>query len=531
MKKIFSIVSLALLLVLAACNTNTVKSNARAVASNYTTSSQSVTFKLEVRDPEKELENRVFDVKVVDTLGKTTIVEDQTIEASKTKTIEIKGLERLMEYKLIVVGTKDGKDFELLNTANAFKTLAQGDVEADPLMIKTVQEFKDMNAKKHYRLANDLDFNNESMTPLFSAGTPFNGSFDGANFTIKNINITAEADVNKQYLSVFGYASKSVIKNVNFDNVNIDNSAKAHTARQYVGIIVSRVSSNEFILENIKINNSNIKVSHNINQSTLNRDLYVGLIGGSLQGKIANVEITNSEVLVKQGGINQVGTGSSDAAVSGTYVGGAIGLVELDKGVGISKIAVINTEVNVEITQDKKANASGVLYVGGIFGAYRGDGQTTDLYSSADITVKHVKHGSTESTNLDNIHIGGITAILHKANAVNLYFDGSINVDLTDSVKLLNIALITPVAGKASSKVLASGSINVVTATQPQTNAVTEIYGYSSTGLWNKFDNVKMLRTPQVVIDGNNVSFTNYQSVTSINAVIDSEFILSKVNS
>src|SRR5690606_38326498 len=122
-------------------------------------------------------------------------------------------------YDVYVFGQKNNKQVQLYYSSATFKTLSPGDEEANPIVITTVEAFKSMDSKKHYALGNDLDFNNVSMMPLFTSGTPFSGSFDGKDFTLKNINITSEDDLYKSYLSIFGYASKSTIKNVKLDNV------------------------------------------------------------------------------------------------------------------------------------------------------------------------------------------------------------------------------------------------------------------------------------------------------------------------
>src|SRR5690606_17959515 len=100
------------------------------------------------------------------------------------------GLKPNTQYNVAVFGLKEGKAFELFYRANLFETLKQGDEADYPLTVSTVEEFLAMDARKHYKLENDLDFEGASITPLFTSGTPFNGSFDGSDFTIKNMNIT-----------------------------------------------------------------------------------------------------------------------------------------------------------------------------------------------------------------------------------------------------------------------------------------------------------------------------------------------------
>ncbi|VEU82930.1 hypothetical protein [Acholeplasma hippikon] len=528
MKKLLSIFTIAVILVLAACAKGT-KSNARATLSNYIVSSQKASFRVEVKDPDGELDNRLFDIKIVDEKGKETVLEDQTINKNQIKNFDFENLERTMNYTVIVTGSKDDKEFQLAKVTNAFKTLAQGDVEEDPLLIKSTSDFLNMQAKKHYRLDNDLDFENESFEPLFTSGTPFAGTFDGNGKTIKNIKISAENDVYKSYLSVFGYASKSKIKNVTFDNVTIDNDAKPYTGIHYVAVVVSKVSNNEFELDNVTVSNSTIKVRHNINQSTTNRNLYVGLVGGSIQGKISNVTVVDSKIEVSQGGVNGVYAGT-DISTAGTYVGGVVGLMEQDKGFGMKNIAIFDTEVNVTIAQDKKGNGSGQVYVGGIFGANRSDRSSSDFVSNATINVIHTKHVDTETEKLDVIYVGGIAGNLHKSNMSNAFFGGQINVQASHELAAIYASFVTPYATKASSKLITSGTITITTENGTQTKAVVDIYGYQGSGSWNKFQNVKRLAGAVATVDGNAVSLSDYELVNAIADFIDSEFVLTNYN-
>ena len=111
-------------------------------------------------------------------------------------------------------------------------------------------------------------------------------------------------------------------------------------------------------------------------------------------------------------------------STAGTYIGGIAGLIEQDKGVSTSKLAVIDTEINVNVNQDKKSLGSGLLYVGGIFGANRSDKNLSELVSNAVITIDYKKHADTEAEKLDKIYVGGIMGSLLKAQISNVYYYG-----------------------------------------------------------------------------------------------------------
>src|SRR5690554_6491729 len=274
MKKILTALMAFTVMLLVACS-NPVMSNARAVISVIEPTTNSVTFKVEIKDPDNELIERDF---IVALSGPNDFYQEQveSIPKDQIKTVSFEGLARTSDYFITIKGTTEQGEIELYQAVNPFKTKAQGETEADPLFISSTEAFLSMDQRKHYQLTQDLDFENESITPLITSGKPFTGSFDGGRFTIKNVEITAENDVYKSYMSIFGFASKSTIKNVNFENITIDNDAKPYVGRHFVGVVVSKVSNNDFILTNITIKNASITIRHNINQSTTNRDLYVG---------------------------------------------------------------------------------------------------------------------------------------------------------------------------------------------------------------------------------------------------------------
>ncbi|MFA7417212.1 MAG: hypothetical protein WCZ19_01590 [Acholeplasma sp.] len=521
MKKFLSIVALALLLVLVGCTSN-VRSNARAYVTSITAKSTEVSFKVELRDPDSELDSRTVTVRLK-TAGNADV--DLPLELSisqPSRTITFEDLKMDASYDVYVFGMKDDKQLQLYFNSNVFNTLKAGDEQSNPIVVTTTEEFLAMDSKKHYALGNDLDFDNESITPLFTSGTPFSGSFDGKDFTIKNINITAADDVYKSYLSVFGYASRSTIQNLKLDNVHIDNAEKPYIGIHYVGLVVSKVSNNAFILENIEITNSSITIEHNINQSVTNRNLYVGLVGGSVQGTLRNITVEGSTLNVSQNAVNGIYAGAQ-AATAGTYVGGAFGLVEQDKGTGIEKLAVIDSNVNFEVTQDKAGLGTGLSYVGGIFGAYRSDRNTSEVYTNAIISVTHNKHANTASDKLDTLYVGGIVGSIIKSRLNNAFFNGRIEIEASDPLNRVHTSLIAGGATTSSNMLLAGGLITVTTTSGSQVAVLSEVYPYN----WaNKTTEVKVLASASVEYDDAMIDLSNFDVVENVSDHITSTFIL-----
>ncbi len=585
MKKLLSLMILAVVTLLSACNpTEELKfNNARVTVTSYSTTTNSVTFKATLADPEDELDELVLKVVV----SSETDNDEQLVPVSKNqiKTITFENLERETTYLVEIFAEKDGNELRLYtNEASKVTTLAQGDTSADPLEVSTVAEFKAMNNKKYYVQTANLDFEGESMNPLFTSGTPFTGGYDGAGFTISNININDSTHVNRSYLSIFGYVSKSYIKNVTFDNVHIDNTARPYSGIQYVGLVVSKVSNNEFLMENVSITNSSITFQHNVasfdsgsvipveeptspvsgsrwfdestdllythdgtnwNEGvaipttkpqipaagdqwfdkdtdrlhkatrTINRNLYLGLVGGSLQGSLNNITVDGSSIDLTQRGINGAYSGS-DVATSGSYVGGLFGLIEQDKGFNIKQLSVTDTTINVNIGQDIKGLGEGSLYVGGLIGAYRSDLALNEVISRAHINVNYVKHAETESTKQDTVYVAGLVGVLTKANINDAIYSGDINVQLSNPIKKVYLGQITAYATKSGQRLVVGGTLVMATTTDVQVGYLAAPYNYVSlTGAWLPSVHVRYLNATSLTTEGVVFDLAGYSEITA----------------
>ncbi|MDE6211461.1 MAG: hypothetical protein K2G42_05770, partial [Clostridia bacterium] len=107
------------------------------------------------------------------------------------------------------------------------KTSFEGDgTEDSPYLIKTSAQLFGMGAyaDKHFALANDiaLPLNSQdrpNFTPLFSDEKPFNGTFDGRGYTIKNLYIY---NTDTYYTGLFASVGESgVVKNLKLADVRI----------------------------------------------------------------------------------------------------------------------------------------------------------------------------------------------------------------------------------------------------------------------------------------------------------------------
>ena len=313
-------------------------------------------------------------------------------------------------YTLTVFAMKGDRQVELLK--QTYKTGVVGESEDDPIIISTKEEFLKMadDGTKYYKLADHIDFGGASMSALFTSTSTvttekkaFSGQFDGAGFTIKNIDIKDEVDVNKSEVSIFGIVTTGTIKNVVFDNIKIDNTVKTRNSSSYIAIVASRTTATTATLSQITIKNSHIKYT----QGNSSQTVYIGSLVGNLQGTASEITIEDSSITVDAVVIKEPNTSNS----AGTFIGGAIGRIDDSKAMTIEKISA---DVDITFTLDqseRKSEKLGRVYIGGVIGIHNGfvavTGKFTEqLIAKGSVKVNYNVHP--ESTNLTRFRVGGI---------------------------------------------------------------------------------------------------------------------------
>ena len=148
-------------------------------------------------------------------------------------------------------------------------------------LAKLVNDGTDNFSGKIIKLAADIDLGGKEWTPIGKSGAVFTGVFDGGEYTISNLYINKEfANTAANCgIGLFGYTnSPAVIKNVNFENVDIQGSL-------YVGTVVGYGYTGSEI--------SNCHVSGKIE---IDGWWYIGGIGGNGYMKtVSNCSVTGSE--------------------------------------------------------------------------------------------------------------------------------------------------------------------------------------------------------------------------------------------
>ena len=235
----------------------------------------------------------------------------------------------------------------------------------------------------NFVLAADIDLNNKYWTGIGTEENYFTGTFDGNGHTIKNLSIIeTEAKEGKAYVGFFGYAKNATIKNVTFENVNINIPClDIDHSQGHIGAVAGSLEGTSTI-ENVTVK-GDIKIEATVTANGASRVAVVA--GGNSYG---NVTMKNVHVIANEGSYlkanNNVGAlagqlqgksvfedCSSNIDVTGTkfFAGGIIGIAAGDQ-----LFTNCHTTGNIAITAGREGRAHDQFRVGGIAGGW-GDGK------------------------------------------------------------------------------------------------------------------------------------------------------------
>jgi len=292
---------------------------------------------------------------------------------------------------------------------------------------------------KHYKLGAPINLSTKygsqysdgggnGWIPIGKTNTPFQGTFDGADFTISGLYIDRQ---NIQYVGLFGYLSGTVtIKNLNVaaDYVsgsgNFNNGSSYYSAGHLGGLAGNNRGS--ATIENCQFTGDITGLGSAAGSNSLVGGL-VGSDSGSITikncrfiGDVSGVTTTvNSHVggLVGQSGSNITiencdftGNVSGAATTGGSYVGGLIGY-----GVGgsvIIKNCTIDGDVRSETT-------TGSNDAGGLAGIINGSNNTIENCQFTG-NVRGVRSEATSGSG----HVGGLLGFVYGAAIENCHFIG-----------------------------------------------------------------------------------------------------------
>ena len=224
-------------------------------------------------------------------------------------------------------------------------------------------------------LANDIDLNNVEWTKIGTEVNPFSGSFDGNGHVIKNLNIIeAEAKEGKAYIGFFGYAKNATIKNVTFENVNLNIPClDIDHSQGHIGAVAGSLEGTSTI-ENVTVK-GNIYVESTVTANGASRVAVVA--GGNSYG---NVTMKNVHVVASEG--SYLKANNNVGALAGQLQG---------------KNVFDNCSSNINVTGTK-------FFAGGIIGLAAGDSQFTNCHTTGNVAVTAGREGRAH----DQYRVGGI---------------------------------------------------------------------------------------------------------------------------
>lgn len=224
-------------------------------------------------------------------------------------------------------------------------------------------------------LANDIDLANEEWTSVGTSENPFQGIFVGGNYTIKNLTvIETEAKEDKAYIGFFGYANNATIKNVTFENVNLNIAClDIDHSQGHIGAVAGSLEGTSTI-ENVTVK-GDIKVEATFDANGASRVAVVA--GGNSYG---NVTMKNVHVEANKG--SYLKANNNVGALAGQLQG---------------KSVFENCSSNIDVIGKK-------FFAGGLIGLAAGDQTFTNCHTTGDVTITAGREGRAN----DHYRVGGI---------------------------------------------------------------------------------------------------------------------------
>ena len=328
---------------------------------------------------------------------------------------EVKGLERPMVVKLSGIEFVAGHAYNLVATINQ-ENLNLNAIEFTVEVDEWIEENVDADAKVDYSydttsniaqvenanglqeiaeainegtVANDativLNGNIDlsaitravvsNWTPIGTSEKPFEGTFDGKGYTIKNLALVeTEAKEGKAYIGFFGYAKNATIQNVTFENVYINIPClDIDHSQGHIGAVAGSLEGTSTI-ENVTVK-GDIKVEAT---QTANGASRVAVVAGG--NSYGNVTMKNVHVVAIDG--SYLIANNNTGALAGQLQG---------------KMVFENCSSNIDVTVNK-------FFAGGLVGIAAGDSYFKNCHTTGDVAVVAGREGRHN----DEYRVGGI---------------------------------------------------------------------------------------------------------------------------
>ena len=259
--------------------------------------------------------------------------------------------------------------------------------------------------KEIVELISDIDLNNEEWTPIGTEEKSFQGTFDGHDHMISNLNITG----NNRNVGLFGMTTNGEIKNLTVNNAKV-------AGRLNVGVVAGTPYTSKY---------TNIKVTGHVE---VNGMAYVGTVGG----KNAYANWDNITVEVDETSYVNANSVENGTAYR-TYVGGVVGF----NGEGGHSFKNITSNIDVK---------GSTCDVGGLFGIAHYGNKFENCVGTGDVEI----YDATEAAEAEEM--GGIAGVWNNTTGYTVTFTGcsftgKLISNFTEGVDLTNNTIV----GKAYS--------------------------------------------------------------------------------
>jgi hypothetical protein len=421
MKKIAYLLIFALtLLGLSSCSEK--EHSVVGVFDEFEQTTNGITFKLILVDPESEVTGGVFFDLENTTKSTTHTTNKEFDKENPTNAITLTGLTNKDSYKLTVKAAIGRKSVIIGEKTFVFGT-------GNEVTISSAEDFMAMRSdlSANYTLGSDIDFS--GITFVYPFSNAYKGVFDGAGHTLSNIKISSKnadnANVSFGYVSVFGYVSTGTIKNVNITNLSLGTEEEPFTTSGTSTLRLSYVVgvlSTTGVIDNVVVDKANFY--YKAVTTTTSATLFFGGIVGDSSGTVKNVKVTNSLVSIN-------GILSAE-----TYIGGIIGRAQND-----SKLTNLYSDITINYSLfkgQKPSNNNGyiskdkniVVHIGGVIGQNLSLVPAVGLYSLSNINIieMNFKTNVDSTTSKHYVYVGGIIGTA-KGQFKEAYYDGNISIN------------------------------------------------------------------------------------------------------
>ena len=224
-------------------------------------------------------------------------------------------------------------------------------------------------------LGANIDLGNEQWLSIGTVENPFMGTLDGNGYTISNLKIAvAEGKDSKAYVGFFGYAKDVTIKNVTFENVDLNIAClDIDHSQGHIGAVAGSLEGTSTI-EDVTVK-GDVKVYATQDANGASRVAVVA--GGNTYG---NVTMKNVHVEANEG--SSLIANNNTGALAGQLQG---------------KILFENCSSNIDVTVNK-------FFAGGLIGIAPQDAMFVNCHTTGDVAVVAGREGRAN----DQYRVGGI---------------------------------------------------------------------------------------------------------------------------